>query len=411
MQKFDIVVVGAGPSGTIFSYLAAKAGFKILLIDKERFPRNKVCAGALSLRTLRMLDELNISSQVKKLKVYPITSFILYFKERKVVFDFSRIKESFNSYSAYALVVRRAQFDNLLFQLASQSLNVNVFEKAEAIDFKRINSLWEIKIKRAESGKLFTVRASLVVGSDGVNSIVLRRLAPNLFKERQLGFTESIYLKNIEVEPSTLEIHFLGSRSKRPVYFWIIPQNKFLINAGVGYILNSSFRDTSFSGGLLRLLKKDTRLKKRFEKAVFLSRPRYGFLPVQGRVHREVSGSGYILLGDAASLVDPFTGEGIGNAILSAQTAAYVVAKEKDFSEAKLSKYRVRLSYLLDKELRTAYLFSRITGEDFLREAIGGKVLSLKIIRGIFKRILISRRGISGIFNYRFLKKRFFYPV
>ncbi|MEM4062094.1 MAG: FAD-dependent monooxygenase, partial [Desulfurococcaceae archaeon] len=55
MNSYDVIVVGAGPSGTISSYTLARLGFKVLLVDKERFPRYKPCGGALTLKTVRLL--------------------------------------------------------------------------------------------------------------------------------------------------------------------------------------------------------------------------------------------------------------------------------------------------------------------------------------------------------------------
>ena len=108
--------------------------------------------------------------------------------------------------------------------------------------------------------------------------------------------------------------------------------------------------------------------KERFSDAKQLERPVGWNLPL-GSIHRKNHGNGFMLLGDAAGLIDPFTGEGIGNAMVSGQYAMEIAAKCKktgDYSEITLAEYDVLLWREIGQELRTSTKLQSLALSKFL---------------------------------------------
>jgi menaquinone-9 beta-reductase len=153
-----------------------------------------------------------------------------------------------------------------------------------------------------------------------------------------------------------IELHFL--KELLPNYLWIFPMKEGIANVGLGMMPDQIKRSgMSVSENLSRILSTQPQLKERFENAVLTGDHQTHGLPMES-MKKPLSGKGFLLTGDAASLVDPFTGEGIGNAMVSGEIASEIIAdafRKNDFSEKFLGQY----DYIIDKKIRKELQLSR----------------------------------------------------
>ena len=182
-------------------------------------------------------------------------------------------------------------------------------------------------------------KSSVVIGADGFSSIVARKAG--LYKRNSDHWCVAVrqYFKNVGGMKNQMELHY--AEEVQPGYFWIFPLGNGIANVGVGMSYNA-MKDNKIN--LIHTLNAITHrppFSRRFEQAEVLSEPTGWNLPI-GSTRRTCYGSGFMLIGDAAGLIDPFTGEGIGPGMISAKLAvqyAKFAVDEKNFSAEFFSAY------------------------------------------------------------------------
>jgi flavin-dependent dehydrogenase len=196
------------------------------------------------------------------------------------------------------------------------------------------------------------VHADVVVGADGFNSVVARELGLYRHDSARWFVATRGYYRGLDIAPNTVEIHFV--RETLPGFLWMFPTGDGITNVGLGLV----HRD---------LKRRRRKLRDVHEAVLQLPRFRARFQPTEriGDVHgwnlptpdfsRIVSGDGFLLVGDAAGLVDPFSGEGIGNAMVSGRVAAATI--DEHIREARsLDAYAARLRAAIDaREINLHY--------------------------------------------------------
>ncbi len=299
-ELHDVIIVGAGPSGSTLGYLLSYRGLDVLVIDKANFPRSKLCAGAITWKTRKLLEELFSISFVKQFKVENISSdYFIYEKFRQKVAQIS--PEPF-------YFVDRKKYD---MELVSLALNINcqiLFgHQVSNIDVKN-------NVVFTKSGSSY--RGKILVGADGANSVVRRKIYPQkLFKNNlalafQINVPQDKIKTDYQIPAPKL---FLGN--VKWGYGWIFPHKEH-------YVV-----------GIWGLIRKNKKLKDRFKK--FLKNVTQPGMEKQSLFpsHSAPSGSfigtpgedKILLVGDAAGFTDPLTGEGIYYAHKSAELASRAI--------------------------------------------------------------------------------------
>ena len=167
-----------------------------------------------------------------------------------------------------------------------------------------------------------TLTARVVLGCDGFNSIVARRAGLYAHDPPHWVVALRCYYEGVTGTTDEIELHFVDE--VRPGYFWIFPLENGGANIGIGMVHSEmKRRGVDLKRSLEQVIGRPP-FAERFAEARRLERPVGWNLPVGSRRRRPCHGDGFLLLGDAASLIDPFTGEGIGNALYSARIAAEV---------------------------------------------------------------------------------------
>jgi len=313
-KKFKVVVVGGGPAGSAAAFTLAAAGVEVCVIDKSAFPRDKLCGGLLTLRSKKTFQKVFDADWTPVIQAHSGGA-QFYFK--------NKLLNSVTDYKEISFTCRR-EFDAFLLNLAEKRGAKIILDKQVA----SVNT-GDSTLKLSDGQE---IGFDILIGADGVNSVVAKSLFGDSFNRATIGF-------GLEMEvPLSKEIQTIKDPE---IYFG-------LLDWGYGWVFPKRGTLTAGVGGLLRV---NPKMKEDFE--AFL-KSRFGHVPsakIKGHFipfgdFRRAPGKGNILLcGDAAGLVEPITGEGIAFAMLSgfyaAESAkeAILAAREQSAFDGYLARY------------------------------------------------------------------------
>lgn len=360
---YDVIIVGGGPAGATAALYAKRLGLKSIIVDKAIFPRDKICGDALSGKSVRILNELNLIDEVEKLDGSVINR-ITFGSPNNKKFDVYLSGSETNNHITKGFVIPRKIFDNFLFQEAK-----NVTDVKEGFTVKDLlfeNGFVTGISGENQSGETEIIKAPVVLGCDGYNSIVARKLKLYEMDMENTSVAIRCYYEGVKGLSDQIELHFV--KEVNPGYIWLFPAGDGKANIGIGLSKSDAKKEKRTLREILDEITKSDYFKDRFSDAKQLEKPVGWNLPL-GSIHRKNHGDGFMLLGDAAGLIDPFTGEGIGNAMVSGKYAMETIAKcknNKDFSEKALSEYDTILWDEIGKELKTSTKLQQLARSRFL---------------------------------------------
>lgn len=316
MKRCDAVIVGGGPGGSTCARALRRAGLDVVVIDKQPFPREKVCAGWV---TPAVLEELGVDrvEYGAGRTIQPITAFevgVLGGRMRRIAYG-----------EPVSFGIRRREFDEFLLRRSGAELRLG--EPLRTME--RRDGMWEI------NGE---VETPLVIGAGGHFCPVARRLNPGL-DETRVVVAQEIEVPVDElggrcaVEPSTPELYFYPDLMG---YAWCFGKRGH-VNIGVG-------REDpgNLAGHVRRFVEhlvergRIPPIERRFKGYAYI---------LYGHTRRRITGEGVMLIGDAAGLAYPASGEGIRAAVESALLAAGVAVESRgDFSGESLRRYAIKLT-------------------------------------------------------------------
>jgi len=373
-EEYDLIIVGGGPSGAGAALFAGRRGLKSLLVDKERFPRDKVCGDALSGKSVAVLHELGLYDRVRQLPGAAI---------RRITFgspDCSRMDIDLGQHELRSgltgrvlpmqgFVIRRQVFDHFLFEEARQAVDRCIEGCAVRELIREGGQVCGVR-GRGGDGEEVEFRGKLVLGCDGFSSVVARRAGLYRHESRHCMVAMRGYYENVAGLTDQIELHFIDQ--VRPGYFWIFPVEEGYANVGIGIDHRDiKRRGVNLKEALLEAVESPA-FRERFVDARLVEEPVGWNLPV-GSKRRRIHGDGFLLLGDAAGLVDPFTGEGIGNALYSARFAVEAACEAKeagDFSAAFLRRYEDGLWDALGGELKVSARLHELGRRSWLMNSV-----------------------------------------
>lgn len=406
-NTYDIIIVGAGPAGSAAGLYASQYGLKILLVDKERFPRDKICGDALSGKSVAILRELNLLEKTQNLPGTLIQS-IVFSSPDHATFQIDLSTTSLKNI-AKGFVIRRKNFDSFLFNEAKKVVTTTL-ENFTVTDLI-VQDGYVKGVKGTEKGnnKELYFYSSLVFGADGYKSIVARKLDLYDHDPKHWVVALRCYYKNVAGLTNQIELHYVDKVI--PGYFWIFPLENGFANVGIGMLHEYIKRQNVDLKKSLEETIASTYFRDRFKAAEALEKPIGWNLPV-GSKRRKSHGDGFLLLGDAAGLIDPFTGEGIGNAMYSAKFAvktAVEAISRNDFSQKVLSKYEDELWKEIGDELRVSSKLQKLGRSRYLlnlviRKAAKSKEVS-NLIAGMLTNEVPRNRLANPLFYLRLLMR------
>jgi geranylgeranyl reductase family protein len=365
MIKTKICIIGAGPAGAAAALKLNQLGVECIVVDKAVFPRDKICGDGLSGKVITFLNRIDpeIVKRLEKLDIklnsWGVTFVAPNRKELEVGYRTDYEKDNAtHKEKPIGYVCKRMLFDNFLVDEIKRCQHVQVMEGIN------INSY-----QLEEDGYLitgdndFTLKADLLIVANGAHSSFSKSIAGIKMEPDHYVAGLRAYYKNVTGMNSDnfIELHFI--KSLLPGYFWIFPLPNGEANVGVGMLSNEiSKRKINLKKELQKIVESDPIIKERFKNATLVDTVDGYGLPL-GSKKRILSGDRYMLVGDAASLIDPFTGEGIGNALYSGQSAAINAAnaiKANDFSKATLAQYDVDIERIMGTELRLSHRLQKL---------------------------------------------------
>lgn len=373
--RTDVLIVGAGPGGCSAAISLAKNGVRALVVDKANFPRDKVCGDALSGKVMRVLDRIapdvvdRLRGDTRQLPSWGVTFTAPGGRSLRVPFS-----RNTGSGPAPGAIMPRLDFDALLFERVRNTPGIDVFERTAVNSFEPSADGWRVG---GDAGRL-TIDARLVIAADGANSYFARHVANLELDPRHHCAGVRAYFKGVLGLDAQGFIELIFLKELLPGYLWIFPLPDGRANVGLG--LRSDVvreRRADLKGMLGSLVADHPALKERFRDAVMEGGIQGLGLPLASK-RRRLSGDGYLLVGDAGHLIDPFTGEGISHAMISGMHAGDVAADALGRSPgrpdaAMLAGYDARVWRRLGKELAISSKLQRLAGFPWLFDLVVGR--------------------------------------
>jgi geranylgeranyl reductase family protein len=380
MERCDVAVIGAGPGGSAAATWAARAGADVVVFEKGERGRDKSCGDGLTPRAVAELDRLGVGigdfHRIDGLRVQAGRTT-------------REVRWPDGPFPPYGAVAPRAEFDAQLMDVAAKA-GADLRERTPAeplVEGGRVTGV------RTAAGD---VAADLVVVASGAGSPAARQLGSVRVPTSPFGLAIRAYIPSTRADDRYMEACLTVKGPDGaivPGYGWVFPAGDGIVNIGVGAL--STMRNFSDLNLNTMLAAYTEQVRESWGLGEFVARPRAWRLPMHVGLR---GGPGWVAVGDAAGLVNPFNGEGIDYALESGRVAAECFAD---------SPHRADLAYLrhlesdYDPFFATARRFAWVIGRPQLLRVLLGLALStgftMRLVLDIMANLVDPRHpGLAG---------------
>lgn len=395
----EVIVVGGGPAGSAIAIQLARAGHRVMLLDKSRFPRHKACSEYINPAAVPILDRLGVLDEVLDAGADRMEAMVVHAPNgERFVANYARAEPG-----QAALGLSRHRFDHILL-MAAKGAGAEVIERAHVRSVLREGNQ-VVGVEATIDGTREVIRALLVIGADGHHSVVSRDLGldarvPFLHKTGLVA-----HYRGVSGMDRYGEMH-VG----RGLYGGLALLEGDLVNLTlVSPARRVEERSGSIDDYFAASIDAIPEIARKLEGATRVG----GIRGVGNMAHRarRTTGDGFLLVGDAASFLDPFTGEGVHDALKGAVLAAPVASaalRAGDASSAALEPYRVarrqaftakrQVCWIVQGFINAPPLMNYVTGRLDRREPLG---LTLSGVLGNFRP---ATQALSPAFLVRLLR-------
>lgn len=335
----DVLIAGAGPAGSIAATVLARAGARVLVLDRARFPRPKLCGDTLNPGALAVLQRLGLGCAAAA--SIPLAGMIV------TGDDGTRVVGKYEGVSGRA--ISRSEFDAALMMAAAGAgarIEQGVLVQGPVIDTSGDQPIVTGLKITGRQGKCLTIRARMVIAADGRYSRVARALGLSRAASWPRRWAMGAYFENVGGLTQFGEMHV-----RRTHYMGVAALAKGLTNACV---VTPNLGGRHPADILMTTLTGDAQLRERFAGARMVTAPIcLGPLAIDASA---AGARGLLLAGDAAGFVDPITGDGLRFAIRGAELAA---REALDALENGSDRAHVRLLASRHREFAAKWRFNR----------------------------------------------------
>lgn len=413
MEKFDVIVVGAGTAGCLTAKTVAEAGLTVCLVERKPVEEigEKICGDAVGRHHFENLglkhpENAELEKEIPGIRVYS--------PDLKTIFTVKG--EGLHGY-----VINRRNFGQRLLKEAIDA-GANLFESAlclePTIEKGFVNG---VLLKHLKTGKIIRLFSNIVVDATGISAVLRSKLPQEMGipkkisrKDIEACYREIRQLKNEDQVPEMCEI-YLNNQMAPGGYIWIFPKAGSKVNVGLGVAMRGNFPNPK------GLLYNHVLAKSMFENSLLLNGGAW-MVPTRRPLDNMV-GNGIIIVGDAACQVSPIHGGGIGPSMMGGYLAGKTIVEaieNGDFSQkalwhynlrymeyygvkqAGLDVFRIFLISCRDEDLNYGMKYKLITEKDLLEASMGNEIqvrfsdVTIRVFRGIKRVSLLNRLRITA---------------
>ncbi|HEX6710614.1 MAG TPA: NAD(P)/FAD-dependent oxidoreductase [Rubrobacter sp.] len=347
-ERYDLVVVGAGPGGSSAAYNSAKAGLNTLLIDRQEFPRDKTCGDGLMPHAASEVALMGLADWLDEPHHGRFTGFSIY---TRTAFLRQNVPPSLHGPHGY--VVRRKETDAKLLERAI-SAGSQFRAGVRATHPLRSSSGILTGVEASKAGESLRFEAPIVVVADGVGGF-----AGNGMKAHQNAVARRQYFRGVE-GPAKQDLHVFITKdmnSHGAGYGWVFYFGDGTANVGAGVSTAALARSGRNLKDFFDRFLEEPQMADWLKNAAPEGPPTSWSLKM-GMWGAKRYGQGMMLVGDAGSMVHPISGEGVGYALESGRLAASWANEahvRQDFSASVLSGYERQLRHRRAREHLSGY--------------------------------------------------------
>ena len=316
----DVIVVGGGPGGSTLAWELARRGVSVLVLERTRFPREKVCGDYVEPRGLRILQEMGCLERLEAGAPLPITHSATFVDWERCYAGEIPFYGAGDELPPHGYIIPRDELDDAMLETAERA-GATVHQETLVTSVAATSSGVVVEARRG--AKRLRYRSRLVAGADGANSVVGTSAGALVDDPRHTAVARRAYAAGVDGDVG--EAVFFFDEDVFPGYGWMFPMAGGRVNLGVGILSETRRRlDVNVPELLVDFVERLRLFHPRCVNLELCTAPIGGIVRTYGGAGSNHFDGG-LLIGDAGSFVDPMTGEGITPAAESALLAAPVL--------------------------------------------------------------------------------------
>jgi len=386
----DIAIIGGGPAGAMASLYLSHLGIESCIIEKKRFPREVLCGEFLSCEVISSLKHLKLFEKFLTLSPVIINSFRGFGDRGTGLF----LPFNFPAFS-----IKRSVFDTFLLNEAKE-LGVKIYQPAEVQSVANESDKFILKVKGSDKSEC-VIRSTFVIAAYGKQSILDKKNDRNIRSGLNVYNAIKFHLPNeifSKYPQNDIRLYF-----GKDIYCGV---NKVSSKESTLCLLEKrNGKKMSSRNRIIDLINENENFGNLFENGI---NDLISDLPIYGAGNllfnkRKIFENGMFRVGDAAGIIAPLAGDGIGMAFQSAEILSELINEHLN-SKINLNQLRQRYSYewgrMFSKRLRNALLLQNIVMDNRLRN-VGLKLV--KPFPSLLRYLTESTRSLTGQFNYDYI--------